>query len=160
MHQLQHKRIPSDIEFLDEKGTPISCQIQHEDNPNAICNDFYPIRYRRGGKEKILRLQIDGGDFTVSSPLDEFPMNSIQQASDCFRMGRFLNQFRRMCGLGAKSKLSVNTSDTDYSSIDSFSSSADDTADPTHHCNASCHIITDSEDDNIVCDISIQADQA
>ena len=37
--------------------------------------------------------------------------------------------------------------------------SADDTADPTSHCDDSCHISTDSEDGNIVCDISIQADK-
>ena len=53
MHQLQHKRIPRDIELLDEKGTPVSYQIQHEDNPNNTCNDFYPIRYKRGDEEKI-----------------------------------------------------------------------------------------------------------
>ena len=34
-HQLQHKRIPGDIEFFDENGTPVSYQIQHKDNPNA-----------------------------------------------------------------------------------------------------------------------------
>ena len=32
-------------------------------------------------------------------------------------------------------------------------------ADPTSHCDDSRHISTDSEDDNIVCDISIQADK-
>ena len=74
-------------------------------------------------------------------------------------MGLFINQFRRMCGPEAQSNLSVNTSDTDYSSIDSFSSSADDTTDPTSHGDASCDINTDSEDDNIVCDISIQANK-
>ena len=43
-HQLQHKRIPCDIEFYDEHGTPVTYQIQHEDNPNDNCNDFYPIK--------------------------------------------------------------------------------------------------------------------
>ena len=55
MHQLQHKRIPRDIEFFDQNGTPVSYQIQHEDNPNDTCNNFYPIRYKRGDEEKILR---------------------------------------------------------------------------------------------------------
>ena len=41
-HQLQQKRIPPDIEFHDENGTPITYQIQHEDNPNDTCNDSYP----------------------------------------------------------------------------------------------------------------------
>ena len=39
-HQLQHKRIPRDIEFYDENSTPVTYQIQHEDNPNDTCNDF------------------------------------------------------------------------------------------------------------------------
>ena len=60
MHQLRHKRIPRDIEFFDKHGTPVTYQIQHEDNPNDTCNDFYPIKYKRGNEEKILRLQNDG----------------------------------------------------------------------------------------------------
>ena len=91
---------------------------------------------------------------------DEFPTISIQQASDCFRMGRFINQFKRIYGPETQSKLSDNIHDTDYSSIDSLSSSADDTADPTSQYDDSNHVSTDFEDDNIVCDIFIQGDQA
>ena len=94
---MRHKRIPRDIEFYDEHGNPVTYQIQHEDNPNDTCNDFYPIKYKRGNEEKILKLQNDREDFTVSSLLDEFPITPIQQASDCFRMGKFINQFRRNC---------------------------------------------------------------
>ena len=89
MHQLRHKSIPRDIEFFDEHGTPVTYQIQHEDNPNDTCNDFYPIKYKRGNEEKILRLQNDGENFTVSSMLDDFPITSIQQASDCFRVSEW-----------------------------------------------------------------------
>ena len=113
MHQLRHKRIPRDIELFDEHGTRFTYQIQQEDNPNDTCNDFYPIKCKHGNEEKILRLQNDGEDFTVSSMLDEFPITSIQQASDCFRMGSVINQFRRICGPEAQSKLSVNTSNID-----------------------------------------------
>ena len=60
MHQLRHKRIPRHIEFFDEHGTPVSYQIQHQDNPNDTCNDFSSIRYKRGNEEKLLRLQNDG----------------------------------------------------------------------------------------------------
>ena len=35
----------------------------------------------------------------------------------------------------------------------------DETADPTSHCGDSRHISADNEDDNIVCDISIQSDK-
>ena len=76
-HQLQHKRIPRDIEFFDEHSTPVTYQIQHEDNPNDTCNDFYPKKYKRGNEEKRLRLQNDGKDFTVKSMLDEFSISSV-----------------------------------------------------------------------------------
>ena len=157
---MQHKRISRDIDFYNEHGTPVTYQIQHEDNPNDTCNDFYPKKYKPGNEEKLLRLQVDGKDFTISSMLDEFSIISIQQASDCFRMGKIINQFRRKCGRETQSNASVNTSNDEYSSINSFSPSEDDAADSTSPGNDSHHLSTDSEDDNIVCDISIQADQA
>ena len=52
-HQLQHERIPRDIEFDDEHGTPVTYQCQPEDNPNDTCNDFYPIKYTSGNEKKI-----------------------------------------------------------------------------------------------------------
>ena len=159
-HQLQHKRIPRDIGFFSEHGTPVTYHIQHEDNPNDTCNDFYPIKYKRGNEEKILRLQNDGEVFTVSCMLEEFPIISTQQASDCFRMGRFINQLRRICGPETQSNASVNTSNAEYSSINSLSSAEDDAADSTSPGDDLHHVSTDSGDDNIVCDISIQADQA
>ena len=64
-HQLQQKRIPRDIDFCDEHGTQVTYQIQDEDNPSDTCTDFYPIKYKRGNEEKILRLQNDVEDFTV-----------------------------------------------------------------------------------------------
>ena len=160
MHQLRHKSIPRDIEFFDEHGTPVTYQIQHEDKPNDTCNDFYPIKYNHGNGEKILRLQNDGEDFNVSSMLDEIPIIAVQQASDCFRMGKFINQFRRICGPETQSNASVNTSNTEYSSINSCSPSEDDIIDSTSPGNDSYHPGTDSDDDNIVYNISIQADQA
>ena len=56
MHQLRHKRIPRDIEFFDEHGTTVTYQIQHEDNPNDTCNDFYPIKYKRGNEKKNIEI--------------------------------------------------------------------------------------------------------
>ena len=160
MPQLRYKRIPRDIEFYDEHGTPVTYQIQHEDNPNDTCNDFYPIKYKRGNKKQILRLQNEGKDFTVSSMLDEFPIISVQQASDCFRIGKFINQFRRICGSEPRTNASVNSSNAEYSSIGSLSPSEDDTADSISPGNDSHHLVTHSEDDDIVCDISLQSDQA
>ena len=111
-------------------------------------------------KKKILRLHNDGEDFTVSSMLDEFPITSIKQASDCLRMVKFINQFRRICEPETHPSASVIASNTDYSSISSFSPSEDDTADLASPCVDSNHVSTDPEDDKILCDISIQADQA
>ena len=160
MHQLRNKRIPRNVEFFDEHGTPVTYQTPHEDNPNDTCNDFYPIKYKRGNEEKILRLQNDREDFTVSSMPDEFPIISVQQASDCFRMGGIINQFRRICGPETQSNASVNTSNAEYSSIDSLSPPEYDAADSTNPGADSHHTSTDAEDDIIVFDISIQADQA
>ena len=154
-HQLQHKRIPRDIEFFDENGTPVSYQIHHEDNPKETCNDFYPIKYERVNEEKMLRLQNDGEDLTISSVLNEFPINSVQQASDCFRMGRFINQYRRICGPETRSNVSASASNTDYRSITPLSSAEDNEANRDSHSEDS----TDSEGDNTICDISIQADK-
>ena len=73
-------------------------------------------------------------------------------------MGRFINHFRRICGPGTQSNASVNTSNTDYSSITSLSPSEGYTADSTSPWEDPHYINTDSEDDNLVCDISIQAE--
>ena len=82
--------------------------------------------------------------------LDEFSIISIQQSSDCFRRGKFFDQFRRVCGPEAQSKLSVNTSDTNYSSINSFSPSEDDAEDLTSPCDDSNYVSTDPEKEKIV----------
>ena len=55
--------------------------------------------------------------------------------------------------------MSANSSITEYSSINSLSPSEYDAADLTSPGDDSHHISTDSENDTIVCDISIQADQ-
>ena len=146
MHQLRHKRIPRNIEFFEEHGTPVTYQIQHEDYPKDTCNGFYPKKYKRCNEEKILRLQNDGEDLTVSSILDEFPIISVQKASDCFRMGKFINQFRRICGPETQSNASANSSKAEYSSIDSLSPSEDDASESTCPGDDSHRVSTDSED--------------
>ena len=92
--------------------------------------------------------------------LDEFPIISIQQASDYFRVGKFINQLRRISGPESQSNASVNTSNAEYSSINSLSPSEDDAENSTSPGDDSHHLNTDFEDDNIVCDISTQADEA
>ena len=75
-------------------------------------------------------------------------------------MGRFINQFRQIGGPETRSNASVNTSNNEHSSINSLSPSEDDTADSMSPGDDSHQFSTDSENDNVVCDISIQADQA
>ena len=96
-HQLQHKKIPRDIEFFDENGNPVFYKIQQEDNPHDTCNDFYPIHRQQGNHEKILRLQNDGESYTLNSISNEFPTLSAQSAAACFCMGKTINLFRRLC---------------------------------------------------------------
>ena len=116
-HQLQHKKTPRDVEFFDEHGSLVIYKIQHEDNPNNSCNDFYPIPCQRGTEEKVLRLQNDGETYTLNSITNEFPILSIQSAAVCFRMGKLINQFRRLCSPLASPVTLHNNSDPTYSSI-------------------------------------------
>ena len=75
-------------------------------------------------------------------------------------MGRFINHFRQICVPETQSNASANKSNNEYRPINSLSPSKYDTADSTSLGDDSHHLSTDSEDENIVCDISIQADQA
>ena len=54
-HQLQQKKIIWDIEFYAEHGSPVTYRIQHDDNLNDGCNDFYPIHCQQGNNNKVLR---------------------------------------------------------------------------------------------------------
>ena len=75
-------------------------------------------------------------------------------------MRRFINQFRRKYGPETQSSVSANAFNTDFSSFNSLSPSENGTTDSTSPGDDSFHISTDSDDDNIECDIGIQADQA
>ena len=112
--------MPRDIEFFDENGNPVFYKIQHEDNPHDTCNDFYPIHRQQGNDEKILRLQNDGESYTLNSISNEFPTLSAQSAADCFRMGKTINQFRRLCFPLSYSPVLHDTSDPIYSSVSSL----------------------------------------
>ena len=96
-HQLQHKKLPRVIEFYDEHGPPVTYRIQLDDNPNDICNDFYPIHCQQGNDNRVLRLHKDGKKFTLNSLSNEFPTTTTQSATDYFQLGRTINQFRRLC---------------------------------------------------------------
>ena len=156
-HQLQHKKIPRDIEFYDEHGSPVTYRIQHDDNPNDTCNDFYPIHCQQGNDNKVLRLHNDGENFTLNSLSNEFPTTTIQSATDCFRLGRTINQFRRLCLPSAQSLNSVEDSEPTYSSINSLNTSEDDYALEETYDNESDAAAEDDED-NLVCEVNTHAD--
>ena len=110
-HQLQHKKIPRDIEFYDEHGSLVTYRIQQDDNPNDTCNDFYPIHCQQATDNKVLRLHNNGENFTINCLSNEFPTTTKQSATDCFRLGRTINQFRRLCLSSAQSLSSVEDSE-------------------------------------------------
>ena len=116
-HQLQQK-LPRDIQFFDEHGQPITYKVSHGDTSAETFNDFYPIHCQQGKDQKILRLHIDGKKFSLNSISSDFSTSSVQLAADCFRIGRTINQFRRLCRPGSPVSLSPSERSTGtYSSI-------------------------------------------
>ena len=119
LHQLQQKKLPPIIQFFDEHGQQITYKISHDDISAAeTCNDFYPIHCQQGKDQKILRLHNDGENFFLNSISTDFATSSVQLAAGCFRMGRTINQFRRLCRPGSPVSLSPSESSPGtYSSI-------------------------------------------
>ena len=156
-HQLQHKKIPRDIEFYDEHGSPVTYRIQHVDNPNDTCKNFYPIHCQQGNDNKVLRLHNDGENFTLNSLSSKFPTATIQSATDCFRLGRRINQFRRLCLPSTQSLSSVGDSEPTYSSINSLNTNEDENAfNETYHNENDA--ATNDDEDNLICEINTHAD--
>ena len=156
-HQLQHKKIPRDIEFYDEHGSPVTCRIQHDDDPNDTSNDFYSIHCQQRNDNKVLRLHNDGEKSTLNILSNEFPTATIQSATDCFRLGRTINQFRRFCLPSTQSLSSVEDSEPTYSSINSLNTNKDDNAFDEIYDNKDDAAFDDDED-NLICEINTHAD--
>ena len=116
--QLQHKKLPRDIQFFDEHGQQITYKINQDDTAAEMCNDFYLIHCKQGKDQKILRLHIVGENLSLNSITTDFATSSVQLAADCFLMGRTINQFRRLCRPGSPVSLSSSEiSSGTYSSI-------------------------------------------
>ena len=156
-HQLQHKKIPKDIEFYDERDSPVTYRNQHDDNPNDTCNNFYPIHCQEGNDNKVLRLHNEGGNFTLNSLSNEFPTTTIQSASDCFRLGRTINQFRRLCLPSTQSLNSVEDSEPTYNSINSLNTSEDVSAFEETYDNEG-DAAADDDEDNLIREMNTHAD--
>ena len=155
-HQLQHKKIPTDIEFYDERGSPVTYRIQHDDKPNDTCNDFYPIHCQQVADNKVLRLHNDGENFTLNSLSNEFPTTTVQSATDCFRLGRTINQFSRLCLPSLQPLSSVENSEPTYSPINSLNTNEDNnTFDETHDDEDDA--TTDGDEDKLICELNPHA---
>ena len=149
-HQLRNKKKPRDRDFYDEHGSPVSYRIQNDDNPYDTCNNFYPIHCQQGNDNKVLPLRNDRENFTLNSLSNEFPSTTIQSATYCFRLGKTINQFRRL-GLPSTQFLSsAEDSEPTYSFINSLNTNEDDDA----------FELQDDEDneDNLICEINTHAD--
>ena len=155
-HRLQHKKIPRDRDFYDELGSPVTYRIQHDDNPNDTCNNFCPIHCQQGNDNKVLRLHIDGENFTLNLLSNEFPRTTIQSATDCFQLGRTTNQFRRLCLPSTYSLSSVEDSEPTYSSIISLNTNEDD--DVFDELLDDVDAITADDEQNLICEMNTDAD--
>ena len=117
---------------------------------------FYPIHCQHGKDQKILRLHDDGENFFLKSISIDFSNSSVQLADDCFRMGRTINQFRRLCRPGSPVSLSSSGSSTEkYSSIsvietDRIEEPGSSYAERVVH--EDCDI--DEDEDDYVCEIN------
>ena len=147
-HQLQHKKLPRDIQFFDEHGQQITYKINHDDTSAEKCNDFYPIHCQQGKDQKILRLHNDGENFSLNSISTEFATSTAQLPADCFRMGRTINQFRRLCRPGSPVSLSSSESSTGtYSSISVTEMDGTEETEPSSYAERVDHENCDSEED-------------
>ena len=154
--QLQHKKLPRDIEFYNGHGSPVTYRIQHDDNPNDSCNDFYPIHYQQGNDNKVLRLQNDGKNFTLNSLSNEFPTRTIQSATDCSRLVKTINQFRRL-SLPSKQSLSlVEDYEPTYSSTNLLNTNEND--DELDNFPDDVDANTDDDEDNLIFEINPNAE--
>ena len=156
-HQLEHKKIPRDIEIYEEHGSPVTYRNQHDDNPNDNCNDFCPIHCQQGNDNKVLRLHNDGGEnFTLSSLSNEFPTTTIQSATDCFRLGKPINLFRQFHLPPMQSFSSVEDSDPTYSSINPLNTDEDD--DSLDDLTDDVDAIAEDDEDDLMCEMNTHAD--
>ena len=122
-----------------------------------MCNDFDPIHCQQGNNNKVLRLHNDGENFTLNSLSNEFPATTIQSATDCFRLGKTINQFRRLCLPSTQSLSSVEDSEPTYSSINSLNTNKDDDAFDEFHDDED-NAITSDDEDNLIGETNTHAD--
>ena len=156
-HQLQHKKLPRDIQFFDEHGQQITYKINHGDTTGDTCNDFYPFHCQQGKDQKIRRLYNDGENFSLNSISTDFSTSSVQSAAGCFRMGRTINQFRQLCRPGSPvSPSSSQNSSGTYSSISIIETDGTEEPESSSYVERAVHedCDIDKDEDDYVCEIN------
>ena len=106
---------------------------------------------------KVLRLYNDGENFTLNSLSNEFPSTTIHSATDCFRLGKTINQFRRLCLPSTQSSSSVEESEPTKTSINSLNTNEDDIAFGQTQ-DGEDDATTDDDEDNLICELNTNAD--
>ena len=112
---------------------------------------------RQGKDQKILRLYNDGENFSLNSISTDFSTSSVQSAADCFRLGRTINQFRRLCRPGSPVSLSSSqNSSRTYSSISVIETDGTEEPDSSSYVERAVHEDCDIDKDehDYVCEIN------
>ena len=118
---------------------------------------IYPIHCQQGKDNQVLRLHNDGGKFTLNSLTSEFASTTIHSVTDCFRLGKSINQFRRLCLPSPQSLSPEEDSEPTYNCITSLNTNEDDDAFDELHDDEE-YAITDEDEDNLICEVNLNAD--
>ena len=117
--QLQHKEIPKEISFYDEKGDQMHYTIKHEDSQDISCNDFFPIICQHGNDRQILHLKNDGDEQYIEDYFeDNEVLATMQDMTDCFKLGKTINQYKRLCSDVCPYFTNCTIEDETYSEIE------------------------------------------
>ena len=97
-----------------------------------------------------------GEKFKLNSICNEFPTTAIQSATDSFGMGKTINQLRRLCVPSTESLSTVERSEPTYSSINLLNTN--EHKDPLDEIPDDADAITHDDEDNLLCEINLNAD--
>ena len=99
----------------------------------------------------------DGENFTLNSLSNTFPSTTIQSATECFRLGKTINQFRRLCLPSTQFLGSVEDSEPTYSSIKSLNTNED--KDVLEEIPDDADANADDDEDNLTYEINLNANK-
>ena len=72
--------------------------IKHEDSQDISCNDFFPKTCQHGNDRKILHLKNDDEEQYIEDYIeDNEVLATMQDMADCFKLGKAVNQYKRLC---------------------------------------------------------------